>query len=473
MLRSRSAALAYSGARAAPRSWASRVIVRGDLGRRARFLSAAAGNAVSVNADRLNRTIHETCRWGEAHRFGPDPTETGMCRLALTDSDAEARRWFVDEMKAQGCKVSVDQMGNIFAVRKGRKEGAPTAMGSHLDTQPSGGRYDGILGIISGVEAVRTLNEHNIETEYPVAVVNWTNEEGARFPQSVVSSSVYAGSTPLADAWALADIADASKTMKSELERIGFLGSVPCSFDANPIAAHFELHIEQGPILEKAKAKVGVVTGGQGYRWYDVQVSGRAAHSGSTPFYSRSDALLCAARIIAKSNEIAKEHRALATTGILTLEPGSTNVIPSSVRFTLDVRHPDIKPDTLDAVERDLIDATFEIALKESELGCDVNWKRTSVANAVQFPPAGVECVKEAGVAVVGEKKVLEIVSGAGHDSCAVSYRCPTSMVFVPSKDGLSHNPREYTSPEDCAIGAQVLLNAVLAYDRRRAAGLV
>ena len=260
------------------------------------------------------KTLHETCEWGSSHRHGPGPHETGMARLTLDENDATSRRWLSDEAQKLGCSVTVDQMRNMFLIRPGKSIGHPTAMGSHLDTQPTGGRYDGILGIMAGLEALRTLNDHDIQTEYPVALVNWTNEEGARFPQSIVGSGVWCGDVPLEKAWGLQDVKDSSLTMKSELERIGFLGETKCSHEAMPLAAHFELHIEQGPILEATGKKVGIVQGGQAYKWFNVNVGGRDCHTGSTPFETRSDAMFCASRIIVESNRIAKEHQGLAST---------------------------------------------------------------------------------------------------------------------------------------------------------------
>ncbi|QRV88232.1 Gly-Xaa carboxypeptidase [Ceratobasidium sp. AG-Ba] len=394
------------------------------------------------------------------------PTETGMARLSLDDNDAKVRRWFVDETKRLGCKVTVDQMGNIFSVRPGLCDGAPTAMGSHLDTQPSGGRYDGILGIMAGLEALRVLHENDVSTRYPVALVNWTNEEGARFPKSVVASGVWAGTIPLETAWALSEVGNPSITMRSELERIGFLGEIPCNYLAMPLGAHFELHIEQGPILESEKAKIGVVQGAQAYRWFTLDIEGRPSHTGTTPFNNRSDALLCAAQIMVASADIGKKHGGLSSTGILKLSPGSTNTTPGHVSMTIDMRHLNVLQ--LDKIETELRVESESIATTKCEKGCSVTWTKDYESPAVSFDEGCISAVRSAAIDTVGEEKVREMYSGAGHDSCATSIRCPTSMIFVPSRDGLSHNPLEYTSPEDCALGAQVLLNAVLRYDSMR-----
>ncbi|KAF8464318.1 hypothetical protein JB92DRAFT_3064642 [Gautieria morchelliformis] len=420
----------------------------------------------SINATRLNETIHTTSVWGAAHRWGSLETETGMARLALSDDDAKVRRWFVEQTKALGCTVTVDQMGNTFAVRPGLRDGPPTAIGSHLDTQPSGGRYDGVLGVMAGLEALRTIVQENITTNYPIAVINWTNEEGARFPKSIVSSAVWAGAISLEDAWNLKEvIGDA--TQKSELQRIGFLGDTPCSYKGMPLGGHFELHIEQGPHLEASSLKVGVVKGAQAVRWYTVTVSGRECHTGSTPFFARSDAMLCAAKIIVASNAIAKAHSGLASTGIIHAFPGSTNTVPGKVVLSLDMRHP--QNSALDALDAALHKEVDRIAQEDSERGCVVDWRLDTDAKATVFNEDCIRCVQDSADAVVGRENAREMTSGAGHDSCMTSLRCPTSMVFVPSKDGVSHNPVEYTSPEDCAIGAQVILGALLRFDELRA----
>lgn len=299
-------------ARAASRDFASaRALARHGASMAIRWYTPGT---LKINAERMMKTLHDTCEWGSAHRYGPGSFETGMARLTLDENDASVRRWLADEATKLGCSVTVDEMGNMFMVKQAKRSGHPTAMGSHLDTQPTGGRYDGILGIMAGLEALRTLNDHNVETEFPVALVNWTNEEGARFPQSIVGSGVWCGDVPLERAWMLQDVKDRALTMKSELSKIGFLGETRCSHEATPLAAHFELHIEQGPILEASGKKVGIVQGGQAYKWFDISLRGRECHTGSTPFETRSDAMLCASKIIVESNRIAKEHKGLAST---------------------------------------------------------------------------------------------------------------------------------------------------------------
>ncbi|CDR99791.1 related to N-carbamoyl-L-amino acid hydrolase [Sporisorium scitamineum] len=440
------------------------------LGRLARHAPSAVRwytpGKLHINADRMMKTLHNTCEWGAAHRYGESAFETGMARLTLDDNDAIARSWLSDEAKKLGCSVTVDEMGNMFMVRPGKKSGSPTAMGSHFDTQPTGGRYDGILGVMAGLEALRTMDEHKIETEFPVALVNWTNEEGARFPQSIVGSGVWCHDVPLEKAWGLKDVKDANLTMKSELAKIGFLGTTRCSHEATPLAAHFELHIEQGPILEASGKKVGIVQGGQAYKWFDINIRGRECHTGSTPFDTRSDAMLCASRIIVESNRIAKEHKGLASTGILRLSPGSVNTCPGHVFFTLDVRHP--STDSLTTLCTEIEAAGHRIASQESEKGCHVDWVETFHSPAITFHPNCISSVRKAAEAHYGAEQTVDIYSGAGHDTCSTSKVCPSSMIFITSKDGISHNPREYSSPEDCAIGAQVLMDAALLYDSQR-----
>ncbi|KAI5240062.1 amidase [Aureobasidium subglaciale] len=413
------------------------------------------------------------------------PTETGMSRLSLSDTDKQARDWFTKTAEALGCKVTVDTMGNQFAIRPGLKDGAPTVAGSHLDTQPTGGRYDGILGVTAGIEMLRTLHSQDITTTYPVGVVNWTNEEGARFPISMVSSGVWSHNIPLTHAHALKEVGSGTATMKSELERIGYLGETPCSYEAMPLAAHFELHIEQGPILEAEERKIGVVQGVQAYKWFTISVAGADCHTGTTSFQHRADALLAASKMIVYSHRAAARRNALASTGILTLKPGSTNTVPGSVAFSLDIRSPDDA--IVEAVEADCRTAFTALAAGKdmdglgkdfvaSSKSCSVSWQLDTHSPATKFSPICIECVSHAAEGLFGkdaEKLTKEMTSGAGHDSVYTSKRVPTTMIFVPSRDGVSHNPVEFTEPEDCALGTQVLMQAVLRFDGLRAEGKV
>ncbi|TLS30443.1 hypothetical protein PpBr36_03400 [Pyricularia pennisetigena] len=448
--------------------------------------------SLKVNQERMMKTLHDTCVWGTGKRWGSGPTETGMSRLALTDSDKQVRDWFVETVKDLGCRVKVDSMGNIFAIRRSLPPGshwATTFAGSHLDTQPTGGRYDGILGMMAGIEMLRVLKENQIETEFPVGVVNWTNEEGARFPVSMIASGAWAEVFGLDQAHNLQEVGGGEATMRSELQRIGYLGEIPSSFNKIPMAAHFELHIEQGPILESNNLKIGVVQGVQAYRWFTIEINGRDAHTGTTPFSARADAILLASRFIVHSHALATSHGALASTGIVELEPGSVNTIPGYVRMSLDIRAP--QDSTLDALEADL-KRDFDLLSKgidppgsKSQLlagatpgrndAFSLTWKTDSVSEATKFHPDCVETVRASALSVLearglenAQGLIRDMTSGAGHDSVYASRRCPASMIFVPCRDGVSHNPEEYTSPEDCALGADVLLQSILRYDLLR-----
>ena len=335
---------------------------------------------------------------------------------------------------------------------------------------------------------LKTLNDNWMETTYPVGVVNWTNEEGARFPMSMVSSGVWAESIPLDRAHNLMSVipANDTATMKTELERIGYLGSVPASYKTMPMAAHFELHIEQGPILEAENRRVGIVRGVQAYKWFTIAVRGRDSHTGATSFQHRADALLTASKMILASHKIAYKHKALASTGILTLKPGSTNTVPGFVQFSLDIRAPE--NETVTTVEKECQKAFSQIAdgfdaenvskdCAPSDRKCSVEWKVDFDSPATFFHDDCIECVTQAGKDLCGQDGAngldfgnwgKYLTSGAGHDSVYTNKRCPTSMIFVPCRDGVSHNPAEYSSPEACADGANVLTGAVLRYDRLR-----
>ncbi|KAK1523851.1 hydantoinase/carbamoylase family amidase [Colletotrichum costaricense] len=428
-------------------------------------------SGLKINADRLQETIHHTCQWGAAHRYGRGPNETGMARLTLSDEDATARRWFIEETQRLGCDVKVDQMGNIFARQRGSlgSKLPMTAMGSHLDTQPQGGRYDGILGVVAGIEALRTMKENGYHSKFDIGVINWTNEEGARFPGTTVSSKVWAGEIPIQRAWDLRDVSDPSITMKSELERHGYLGNTSCSATQGyPVGAHFELHIEQGPLLESRGRKIGVVRGVQACRWLTFAVAGRSAHSGTTPYSARKDPLLAAAKMIAASNELAQTSGAFVTTGIIKVPPGSsTNAVASQATFTLDIRHPDNK--TISEVQDQCL-ASFQEICREN--GVELSWSIDVDSPATTFDEDCVWAVETAANGIVGHDGWLRMTSGATHDSVNTSKHCPTTMIFVPCKDGISHHPEEYCSPEDCALGAQTLLDSVIIYDNRRLAKL-
>lgn len=460
------------------RSFTKSVIVR----LRTTELDGPALSGLQIDRDRLWDTIHSTARWTEA--TGVDPSDikrVGLKRLTLSKEDKEARDWFVSTTESLGCKTHVDQIGNIFAVRPGLNNDAPaTFAGSHLDSQPSGGRFDGILGVAAGVEMLRTLNDNWIETEGPVGVVNWTNEEGAKYPISMMGSGVWSGRVGLQQAWDVKSVAAGPvTTVKEELERIGYLGSIPVGPQGMPIGAHFELHIEQGPKLEAAHQAIGVVEGVQAYKWFTVTITGRESHAGTTDFDHRADALYSASLFIATVREVAKSVGGLATVGMLSLSPGSVNTVPGEVKLSLDIRHPSDAGlaqmlHMINASCHQISNLTTGDGKKSHLTEINFEMKEDFSSAAVKFHQDAVQCVEQAAAGVLGgsadlvERKVRRMTSGAGHDSVCTNMHCPTAMVFVPCKDGISHNPREWCEQEDCAVGANVLMHSVLRMDRLR-----
>jgi N-carbamoyl-L-amino-acid hydrolase len=349
-------------------------------------------------------------------------------------------------------------MGAMFARRPGqRADVPPIAMGSHLDTQPSGGKFDGALGVLAALEAMRTLHSAGYETFAPIEVVNWTNEEGARFAPAMISSGVFAG--VFDRSWAVAREDRAGVKFGDALDAIGYRGTEACG--AHPLSAFFELHIEQGPLLENEAKDIGVVTGVQAMRWYEVRVSGRDSHAGTTPMDVRRDALLCAARVIEQVNAVAKAHAPLAvgTVGLMEVKPNSPNVIPGDVFFTVDLRHPETQ--VLDSMEQMLTTLTDQVC---GAAGTGVVVTKIWDQPPVRFDAECVGCVRAAAEA--SGFSTRDIVSGAGHDAAYVARVAPTAMIFVPCRDGISHNEAEFSTPAQCAAGADVLLASVLNYDR-------
>jgi N-carbamoyl-L-amino-acid hydrolase len=357
--------------------------------------------------------------------------------------------------------VTVDRIGNIFARRPGRNPDLPPVMaGSHLDTQPTGGRFDGAYGVMAGLELVRTLNDICYETEAPIEIVAWTNEEGSRFSPAMVGSGAFTGVFDLDSALATRDNNAPDLTLGGELQRIGFAGPAPVG--GRKVAAYFEAHIEQGPILEAAGLPVGIVTGAQGQRWYEITVTGQEAHAGPTPMQRRRDALVGAARMIDAVNRIGHDHapHACATVGFVQVSPNSRNTIPGRVFFTVDFRHP--SDDTLAAMDRELKAACREIAARSQvEVGIKDFWYFAPTP----FDPACVDAVRAAAAGL--GYPAMDIISGAGHDAVYVARRVPTAMIFTPCKDGLSHNEAESILPEEAEAGCQVLFEAVLARANR------
>ncbi|KAG0650614.1 L-N-carbamoylase [Hyphodiscus hymeniophilus] len=412
---------------------------------------------LKVNGKRLNETLQSTCTsWGAL------PNSTGMRRLALTQEDKHVRDWIVEECKALGCEVKVDQMGNIFAIRPGTEKGRkPIAMGSHLDTQPAGGRYDGILGVQSALEVLRVLHENNIQTRCPVALIDWTNEEGARYPGAMMGSGVWSRTTSMETCYKTIDAEGV--TVEAALEDIGYLGKTPCDYRENGLESYFELHIEQGPKLELAKKSVGVVTAVQGMRWFVVRVAGVEGHAGTAPMDARSDAMVTAARLIAAVKDTATSTGlGVATVGVVTNDTQAQSTIPSGVEFIIDARC------STDQMVDDLCTAmfkTFDDIVKKEDNKTSYHIVRSYGVPEAVFHTDCIESVRASAIAEVGEEKIMEMKSGAGHDAAWASKVGKSSMIFVVSKNGLSHNPNEYTSPEDCELGAQVLLQSVLRYD--------
>ncbi len=402
---------------------------------------------IRIDGNRLWQSLMELAKIGATEKGG-------VCRLALTDLDRQARDLFRTWSEAAGCTITVDRMGNIFARRPGKDNSLPPVMtGSHIDTQPTGGKFDGNYGVLAGLEVIRTLNDFNYETTRPIEVVVWTNEEGSRFAPAMVASGVFAGAFDLDYGLSRKDVD--GKTMGEELERIGYAGEAACG--GRPVAAFFEAHIEQGPILEAENKTIGVVQGVQGIRWYEITVTGQEAHAGPTPMPRRKDALLGASRMVQAVNRIGLSNlpNACATVGMLQVSPNSRNVIPGKVFFTVDLRHPDAE--VLKAMG-EAAKAEFEKIARE--IGLDLDFKEIWYSPPVKFAD---ECV--AAVAKAAEDLGFSsrpIISGAGHDSVYLSRVAPTAMVFVPCKDGISHNEIEDAKPEELAAGCDVLLRAII-----------
>jgi len=399
---------------------------------------------IRINPDRLWDSIMTMARIGA--------TEKGGCaRLTLTDLDKQGRDLFVGWCTDAGCSIEIDKMGNIFATRPGTSSTQAVMTGSHLDTQPTGGKFDGVYGVLAGLEVIRSLNEQNIETQNPVQVVVWTNEEGSRFQPAMVGSGVLAGAFELKDIYNCQDV-DGMR-FEDELERIGYKGKKT----VNPpdAKAYFEAHIEQGPILENTNNIIGVVTHQQGIRWYTVTVTGQESHAGTTPMPLRKDALMTAAEISLQVKKIALHHSpaGCGTVGVFDCYPGSPNTIPGKVVFSVDLRHPD--NDTLATMEEEL--KTFSGSLSnECEIEIDGYWQYPARA----FDATCIDTVQTAAENLGYDHR--KMITGAGHDASYMAHVIPTSMIFIPCKDGISHNEIEHASKEDCAAGCNVLLQSML-----------
>ncbi len=402
---------------------------------------------IRINGDRLWQSLMRLAEIGATEKGG-------VCRLALTDLDREARDLFVRWCKDAGCSVTIDKMGNIFARRAGRDDSLPPVMtGSHIDTQPTGGKFDGAYGVLAGLEVIRTLNDHGTETQAPVEVVVWTNEEGSRFAPAMVASGVFGGAFDLDYALSRADTD--GKTMGEELKRIGYFGDQEVG--KRKVGAFFEAHIEQGPILEAEKKQIGVVQGVQGIRWYEAVVTGQEAHAGPTPMKRRKDALVGASCMVGHVNRIGLENQpyACATVGMMQVSPNSRNTIPGRVFFTVDFRHPDEAVlNQMDAALRKACEAEAQA------IGLALDLKEIWYSPPVKFARECVGAV-EAAAKSLGYAN-MPIISGAGHDAVYLSRVAPTAMVFVPCEDGISHNEIENATKDDVAAGCDVLLRAMI-----------
>jgi N-carbamoyl-L-amino-acid hydrolase len=385
--------------------------------------------------------------------FGATP-KGGMGRLALTDDDKKARDLFVQWSKEAGCEVRVDAVGNIFARRLGTcPTAAPVMTGSHLDTQPLGGRFDGILGVLSGLEVVRTFNDTGVQHERPIDVVCWTDEEGSRFGAGCVGSNAFIGRRSVADTLAMLDAV--GNSIGDELQRIGYAGSEEVG--GFEIDSFFEVHIEQGPILESVGLQIGAVEGAQASTGYMVTVTGEEGHAGTLPMIMRKDAMHGAARMIDAVDNVAFDFdpHPVITVGHLRVRPNSRNTIPGQVIFSIDSRHPD--NDILAGAGQMMKTACEEIA-NERGLGLDI--QQTSHRDAVTFDPACVQGVRDASD-LIGIP-CMDIFSGAGHDAINLSHVCPSGMIFIPCEGGISHNELENARPEDLTAGTDVLMHALL-----------
>ena len=400
-----------------------------------------------IDGQRLWNSLMEMAKIGATEKGG-------CCRLALTDLDRESRDLFVRWCKDAGCTVRVDKMGNIFARRAGRNNDLPPVMtGSHLDTQPTGGRFDGVYGVLAGLEVIRSLNDLGYETEHPVEAAVWTNEEGSRFAPAMVASGVFAGVYDLDYGLTRSD--EDGKTMGEELARIGYAGDDPVG--GRDVHAFFEVHIEQGPILEEEGITIGVVTDAQGQRWYELTLTGVESHAGPTPMDRRKDALLGAARVVEMVNQVGLDNApvACATVGMLNVSPNSRNVIPGQVFVTIDIRHPD--DEVLSQMDQAVRQGVEKIA---ADIGLQADLEQIFYYAPVPFDAECVAAVRQ-GAKDCGYS-TRDIVAGAGHDACYLAQVAPTSMVFVPCVDGISHNEIEDAKPEWITAGGDTLLRAIL-----------
>jgi len=400
-----------------------------------------------INGDRLWASLMELAQIGAT-------AKGGVCRLALTDLDRQGRDLVTRWAQEAGMTVTIDKIGNGFMRRPGRNNSLPPIMtGSHIDTQPTGGKFDGNYGVLAGIEVVRTLNDHGIETEAPIEVAFWTNEEGSRFVPVMMGSGVFAKAFSLEHAYAAKDTD--GKSVKDELARIGYIG--PQEPGDHPIGYYFETHIEQGPVLEDHDKTIGVVTGVLGIRWYDCTVTGMEAHAGPTPMALRKDALQVATRVMQEVVACAHRHppHGRGTVGMVHVHPNSRNVIPGEVKFSIDLRN--ATDADCEAMDQDIRAVAARIS---QETGLPIKIDLVSSYTAQPFNPDCIEAVRR-GAQMLGYSH-MDAVSGAGHDAVYMARLAPAGMIFIPCKDGISHNEIEDAKPEHITAGCNVLLHAML-----------
>ncbi len=400
-----------------------------------------------INGDRLWASLMELAQIGAT-------AKGGVCRLALTDLDRQGRDLVTRWAKEAGMTVTIDKIGNGFMRRPGRNNSLPPIMtGSHIDTQPTGGKFDGNYGVLAGIEVVRTLNDHGIETEAPIEVAFWTNEEGSRFVPVMMGSGVFAKAFSLEHAYAAKDTD--GKSVKDELERIGYIG--PQEPGDHPIGYYFETHIEQGPVLEDHDKTIGVVTGVLGIRWYDCTVTGMEAHAGPTPMALRKDALQVATQVMQEVVACAHRHppHGRGTVGMVHVHPNSRNVIPGEVKFSIDLRN--ANDADCESMDQDIRAVAQRIS---QETGLPIRIDLVSSYTAQPFNPDCIDAVRR-GAQMLGYSH-MDAVSGAGHDAVYMARLAPAGMIFIPCKDGISHNEIEDAKPEHITAGCNVLLHAML-----------
>jgi N-carbamoyl-L-amino-acid hydrolase len=408
---------------------------------------SAPGENLRINGDRLWDSLMAMAEIGPGIAGGNN-------RQTLTDCDKQGRALFQSWCDAAGLSMGVDQMGTMFMTRPGTDPDAlPVYVGSHLDTQPTGGKYDGVLGVLAGLEVVRSLNDMGIKTKHPIVVTNWTNEEGARFAPAMLASGVFAGMHTLD--WAYDRKDQEGKSFGDELKRIGWVGEEPVG--ARKMHAYFEYHIEQGPILEAESKQIGVVTHGQGLWWLEFTLTGKEAHTGSTPMTMRVNAGLAMARILEMVQAVAMDHQPGAVGGVgqMKFSPNSRNVLPGTVIFTVDIRSPELEK--LNSMRSQIESRAQEIC---KELGVGYGMEAVGHFDPVAFDPVLVGRVR-AAAEKLGYSH-MDIISGAGHDACWMNRVAPSTMIMCPCVDGLSHNEAEDISRDWAAAGADVLLHAVL-----------